>query len=582
MAFWCMTISILLTLTHLSNCSGENAEVGSCPAKTQCWQDQDCPVWYKCDNSTCVCQPSHFIRCDPTKPVAQLLDGYCMTVKWNGSETLAGACFSNTGSGSLDDTFYRNLMKNRTEQNSFMCGSTHHDGDLCGRCEDGHYLMAYSYNLSCVRCENAHRNWLLYFAVGYGPLTLFYFLVVFFKLSVNTSSLHGFIFVSQAFSMPAYTRLILHSTRGTTQTSMKVLSALYGIWNLDFVRAFTTGICLKIDSLSILALDYGIAVFPLLLTLLSYCLIELHDRNFRVIVFIWKPFRHLLMLFRHNWNSRTSVVDAYSTFFTLSYIKLLNVSFDMLVPTRVYMLGSSETYLALYYDATKEYLKREHLYYAVLAMLVLFFFNILPVIVLSFYQFKLFRRVLCCLPVRQDIFNTFIDSFQGCFKNGTEPGTRDCRWFSATYFLLRVIGFITFAILPNVMYFVFAALLLLIFAVALVAIQPYHSSKAHHMAINTSFIVLLVFVYMSITGMSLAVATNVHFKHVYLLIAKVTCSLPLVCISVYVAQWLFTRRRFGCEIVSRIKALRAGYEWWSLAGDSLPHRMTNPSGYVQQ
>ena len=230
-----------------------------------------------------------------------------VTVKQNGSKTLAGACFSNTGSGSLDDTFYRNLMKNRTEQSSFMCGSTHHDGDLCGRCEDGYYLMAYSYNLSCVRCENAHRNWLLYFAVGYGPLTLFYFLVVFFKLSVNTSSLHGFIFVSQAFSMPAYTRLILHSTRGTTQTSMKVLSALYGIWNLDFVRAFTTGICLKIDSLSILALDYGIAVFPLLLTLLSYCLIELHDRNFRVIVFIWKPFRHLLMLFRHNWNSRTSV-----------------------------------------------------------------------------------------------------------------------------------------------------------------------------------------------------------------------------------------------------------------------------------
>ena len=289
--------------------------------------------------------------------------------------------------------------------------------------------MAYSYNLSCVRCENAHRNWLLYFAVGYGPLTLFYFLVVFFKLSVNTSSLHGFILVSQAFSMPAYTRLILNSTRGTTQTSTKVLSALYGIWNLDFFRAFTTGICLKIDSLSILALDNGIAVFPLLLTLLSYCLIELHDRNFRVIVFIWKPFRHLLMLFRRNWHSRTSVVDAYSTFFTLSYIKLLNVSFDMLVPTRVYMLGSSETYLALYYDATKEYLKREHLYYAVLAMLVLFFFNILPVIVLSSCQFKLFWRVLCCLPVRQDIFNTFIDSFQGCFKNGTEPGTRDCRWF---------------------------------------------------------------------------------------------------------------------------------------------------------
>lgn len=360
------------------------------------------------------------------------------------------------------------------------------------------------------------------------------------------------------------------------------MSALYGIWNLDFFRAFTTGICLKIDSLSILALDYGIAVFPLLLTLLSYCLIELHDRNIRVIVFIWKPFRHLLMLFRRNWNSRTSVVDAYSTFFTLSYIKLLNVSFDMLVPTRVYKLGSNETYLALYYDATKEYLKGEHLYFAVLALLVLLFFNILPVVVLSLYQFKLFRKIMCCLPVRQHIFNTFIDSFQGCFKNGTKPGTRDCRWFSAMYFLLRVLGFITFAILPNVMYFVFAVLLLLIFVVALVMIQPYHSNRAHHTAINTFFIILMVLVYINIAGMSLAVATNKDYKHVYLLIAKVTSLLPLVYISVFVAQWLFTKRRFGCEIVNRIQALRAGYEWWSVAGDSLPHRMTNPSKYVQQ
>ena len=34
---------------------------------------------------------------------------------------------------------------------------------------------------------------------------------------------------------------------------------------------------------------------------------------------------------------------------------------------------------------------------------------------------------------------TSADAFQGHFKDGTEPGTRDCRWFAAVYFLGRII-----------------------------------------------------------------------------------------------------------------------------------------------
>ena len=29
-----------------------------------------------------------------------------------------------------------------------------------------------------------------------------------------------------------------------------------------------------------------------------------------------------------------------------------------------------------------------------------------------------------------------LDSFQGCYKDGTEPGTFDCRWFQLLYYPL--------------------------------------------------------------------------------------------------------------------------------------------------
>ena len=36
------------------------------------------------------------------------------------------------------------------------------------------------------------------------------------------------------------------------------------------------------------------------------------------------------------------------------------------------------------------------------------------------------------------MLHVFMDSFQGCYKDGTEPGTRDCRWFSAVPFIIRI------------------------------------------------------------------------------------------------------------------------------------------------
>ena len=115
-----------------------------------------------------------------------------------------------------------------------------------------------------------------------------------------------------------------------------------------------------------------IAVYPFFLTVVSYILIELHDRNFRVLVFLWKPFRCIFTLFRRNWDIRTSVIDAYATFFQLSCFKILCISCDLLIPTFVYTLGDNRSDLVLYYDGTVDYFGREHLPYAIIALAFIF------------------------------------------------------------------------------------------------------------------------------------------------------------------------------------------------------------------
>ena len=108
--------------------------------------------------------------------------------------------------------------------------------------------------------------------------------------------------------------------------------------NLDFFRLVYTPFCLQphTNTPHVLALDYVVAVYPLLLITLSYLLVLLYDRNVRLIVCLWKPFLPLFIKFRRQWNIKNSLVEVFATFFLLSYVKILSVSVDLLVPVLLY------------------------------------------------------------------------------------------------------------------------------------------------------------------------------------------------------------------------------------------------------
>ena len=458
-------------------------------------------------------------------------------------------------------------------------------GRLCGKCLPGFSPLAFSYNLTCVNCTEGNRNLWKYFLISLTPLTCFYFIILFFKISITSSHLHGYIIFAQAVSFPAYAHIMTLAIKSKQSLNypIKFLASLFTIWNLDFFRMFNWEICLNMTPLSVRALDYTIALYPFVLSVVSYVLIELHGRNVRFVVYIWRPFRCIFTLFRRNWHIRTSIIDAYATFFQLSCFKILCISFDLLIPTYVYTVGESQksTSVALYYDGTVDFFQSEHLPYAILALSFLFVFTIIPVLLLLVYPCRCFQLALNCCHLNFQVLREFMDSIYRCYKDGTEPGTKDCRWFAALDIVLRLVMFLVYSCTRGSLFFPLGVVMILLIILSLIHIQPYKKSVSHYSKIDLTFYCLLGLYYSSISASDLASVKDMYFTNSMYIISLIVGFVPLLYITCLSLHWIFTRARRMCwsSLISRIRARRRGYQ---NIEDSYPHRLIHPGQYEER
>ncbi len=170
-------------------------------------------------------------------------------------------------------------------------------------------------------------------------LTLFCLIIYLFKIDIHSSLIQGFIIIfSQILTIPAHIRvtLLVFRNRPKMLQVIKVLATFFGIWNLDFFRACDQHICLGLRSLSNLFLDLAVAVYPLILVALTYVLIFLYDRNYKILILAWKPFHFFLGRFYQKLWVKTSVLNSITTSLFLVNLKVLSVCFDALTPVRVY------------------------------------------------------------------------------------------------------------------------------------------------------------------------------------------------------------------------------------------------------
>ena len=215
---------------------------------------------------------------------------------------------------------------------------------------------------------------------------------------------------------------------------------------------------------------------------------------------------------------------------------------DLLVPTQIYKPDSNRSVFGLYYSPSVTYFGCDHLPYAILAIVIITLFVTMPTITLVLYPFQFFQKFLSLFPLNWHFLNAFVDSFQGCYKDGTEPGTFDCRWFSALMLLIRLLGFIIYGMTLSIMFFVYALIVLIIFLIAMVNIQPFKTTIKYP-STDSIFFILISLSYVAALGGEIA-STEKYFYSTTMTAVIFSSFVPITYITFLISSWLFSRRRW--------------------------------------
>ena len=548
--------------------------------------DYDCPLWYFYNHSTSACECgenlNRLVHCDPSLDYVLVLNSFCMT--YDNSDTgtiLVSACpynnFNITGGPYLSN--YYQLPLNSSELNDAMCGHFNREGQLCGQCKEGYYSPVYSYDLQCRNCIYTSYNWAKYIFVAFGPLTVFLFLIFLFRISVTSPPLVAFILLCQLSSAPVLVRYLLAATEGnfTANRLARVMTSLYGIWNLDFFRTLLPFNCLDLNTLQILALDYVIAFYPLIVTALTYIILELYERECRLIRWLWRPFQRCCVCFRRQWDVKTSIIDVFATFLFLTIIKFINTSYDILFPTFPYNQSGEQSGSAyLYYNPTVEYFGKEHLPYAILALCIQVIVLIFPLALLILYPCHCFQRCLTRFQLQSHALRTFMDAFQGCLKDGTD-GTCDCRYFSAVYLGTGALLYVLFGITHTIYFWPLCTMVHVGIGILHILFQPYKQAFYNYVACITYLFMALYCI--SVMGVITAATSAPNQLQFLIILLAILSPLPQFYILGIFVHWLICKKRVLHLVLQKVRIWKPSEIAEIDFQEALPDRLANPAEY---
>ena len=508
------------------------------------FEAKTCPTWNHLDSTnSCTCGDSlgGVVDCYFNIPKVIIKSHYCMFLnKKNSTLQLIGSCPYGTGV---------TLPSNASELiNKFkQCSDLHRKGRLCGECEDNYSLPVYSYSLGCVHCKSFKYGWIKFITVAFFPLTVFYILVIIFRISATSSTLNGYVLTSQMATIPTMIQFVytgneihIHDRESySAKTGVATAIAVYAIWNLDFFRSFYSPICLHphITYPQVLLLDYAVAVYPMLLIFITYILVKMHD-NYAFIVKLWRPFHRCLVLFRKQWNIQSSLVNALATFIVLSYVKILNVSFQLLMPSHVYnMYGETVNKTDLYYNGSITMTSKAYRPYLAIAVLMLLIFNVIPLLLLAVYPSRYFQKILndfcgCCQKYKIAL-HIFMDAFQGCY----EDTSNDFRYFAAYYLSLRFLNLLFYVTFNKRQYFPAMSLLIVFTLVIVTKLQPYKNKRS-----NTLDVVYLFSLFTGYTSTLMQLGVHPMIPNWAIsVVMSISVSIPMCVIAIVAISNVFPK-----------------------------------------
>ena len=503
--------------------------------------DVQCPPWFisynsnsRCSFPQCICSDRlpYMIKCIQREHASYLRLGHCAFYNSDSNDTIVAPC-PYVFPGHLFEEHFLQLPEKRNSLNSFICTRLNREvgNSMCGRCANGTGPSVNSVGIQCVECRAI--NILYYLLLQYLPATITFLVVLLFRINVTSAPMAHYVLfcngVAVFFRSEAGFYTIFSFSETPYKYSLRAFLTLNSVWSFDLLYFVSPALCLSphIEEINIPYLDTLATLYPFLLLLLAYVVIEFHSRDFRPVVTLCKPLHRILVRFRRSWNPDASLVQAFATIFFISYSKLLfmaYIPFDRsdFMNEKGHVLTDFEV---TYIDPTVPFGHRKHIYIMIFSICILFFIVMPPILILMFYPTRLFGKLQSRLSPRMNIsLFIFVNTFQGCYKDGTN-GTRDYRAISGgvlagCMFLIAVVRGASLLNEVNdrepMLSWQIPIILMIALSVAIAVLRPYKSEAANHSGV-TVFAVLAACATLYISILTATLNTNIIIVSIALL-----------------------------------------------------------------
>ena len=573
-------IGLLMSLVDATQLSGNVAS-----------QDDQCPSWTRPVNTTdgkisCDCGDDigGIISCDNNTKQVFVSHCYCVTYAKRYDLLVVGACpyscFYRSATNGIKNRGVYLLPRNKSDLSDELCGQWNREKQMCGQCKEGFAPPVLAYELGCMECNvtESVSGALKFVAAGLLPPTILFFLVITIRLSINSPKLIGFIFFAQLVASAPMIYNVKNSVNGFNNTSIRssmkimldIVWAFYGLFSLDFFYTILPSFCIPgVNTSGKLTLQLFIAVYPLLLTSFTYTLIELHARDVKIVVYLWKPFHKCFVHFRSEGNVQTTIVDAFATIFQLSYVKILIAGTDLIALTNLYnVFGDYFCSAYPYLSASKCFYRKNPWLLTSIIFLIIIILNImvLPVILMLLYPMRCFRKCLgklcCCRGRTHLMLQTFMECFHGYYRDGTND-TRDCRYMAGLYFLIRMVLCFLYAFATQLITFIpLASGIVVTCALFIAVLQPYKNQYKMNNITDPLFLFLGGLFGISCDWLYTGVTTHSH----WVVIASCLCIavifvLPMIYIATIALRHLYGTTRVQMVIIAMRRICRRCRDW---------------------
>ena len=411
-----------------------------CILTSSAWAgNYSCPTWLYYSNVTQSCECGYqtaSILCNNITMRADMKSGYCITYSGQDGVFYGGICpmrykVNNT------NRLYSKLPADPELLEEVMCGSYNRRGFQCSECIEGYGPGVYTLDRTCVDCSqlSVGSAVCLYVLADLVPISLFFIVVMVFHVKITSGPLLGYVMFCQGFSVAmeydANVYSYLHShTSPCVKTVVEAVMMAFESWNLRFFKPFIPPFCIseKMTGVHILALSSLPSIYPIFLVSMSFILMDLHAKNYKVVRMFFKPFNIILKKTNTTVVTSDGLIRAFATFILLSSTSNMFAMFTMTESVSMWRNTDSTLYRnVLYFDASIDFLSRSHIPFLLISSVQCFILVIIPSAVLFVYPTRLYRFISQCIdPRKQQAIRTFAEALHCCFKDGLN-GTRDYR-----------------------------------------------------------------------------------------------------------------------------------------------------------